>query len=344
MPIDVREAFRQEIAEQPEALHRLAAAYRTGFAPKLAEAAGAFRRADRPILWTGMGASLFADMTGAYTLSMHGRAAVAISTSEWLHYARRSEAGYDGRIVLSTSGESGEIVALIKAGPMTPSIHICNTPDSFLWKAPGCLLPMVAGPEDGNATKTYANACALAALLSYAVLGQNHLDAVDRCADLLSRWMEENVDCGRRMAGFLGTMPPFLAVTGRGPAVAGAMMGALTLSEMLPIHTLAEPAGEYRHGTLISAGERDVAIILTVSSTAELCLGLARDALRRGVRVILITDAENTEDAEGLLCVGVPAVDEPFAAITTVLPLQLLALTWMDQHGTSYVRQATTME
>jgi len=148
-----------ECRQQPECLRQLLTAY-AGDSGIQAELKQFHRLAQRPgpVLFIGMGASYCSSISGSTLLESHGRLSFSVDAGEWLNYAASVWEDAALSILVTTSGESAELVELFKrAGKRTPGL-ICNNAASTCWHLAQHKLPILAGPEYGNATKTYTNA------------------------------------------------------------------------------------------------------------------------------------------------------------------------------------------
>ena len=163
-----------ECREQPARLRDLLSAYRSddGIRSQLA----AFQKSansSAPILFLGMGGSFCSAISATTHLQSHGRSAFTLDAGEYLYYAKpllsqQSSAALS--VLLTTSGESAELVELLK-NIASPCGLICNNAASTGWNLAEHKLPILAGPEYGNATKTFSNATAAAIILASEILG-----------------------------------------------------------------------------------------------------------------------------------------------------------------------------
>ena len=80
-----------------------------------------------------------------------------MDAGEWLHYAQCVWNDAALSVLLTASGESAELVELMKTGGARPLGLISNNTASTCWQLTENRLPVLAGPEYGNATKTYTN-------------------------------------------------------------------------------------------------------------------------------------------------------------------------------------------
>jgi glucosamine--fructose-6-phosphate aminotransferase (isomerizing) len=294
---------------------------------KLRNAAGGLG----PVLFVGMGASYCSAISGSALLQMHGRSSFTVDAGEWLHYGRATWKDAALSILLTTSGESAELVELIKGGPGHVLALICNNPVSTCWRLAQHRLPILAGPEYGNATKTYINATAAAIILASEVVG---LDWV-RDAEHASQAFENNLDrifVGRRELESFCRGAANIEIIGRGAAYGGAIMSALTIREMSGFRAAPHTGAGFRHGPNLDVDETHVAIIFALGRAADLGVKLAQECNRRGGRVVLVSTDDHEASAK-LLPVKLDAVAEPWEGIPSLLVPQALTLAMIERTG-----------
>lgn len=113
---------------------------------------------------------------------------------------------------------------------------------------------------------------------------------------------------------------------GRGADYAISMEGSLKLKEISYIHSEAYAAGELKHGT-ISLVENGTLIIgvLTQQSLLEKTISNMEECKARGAYLMGVTSSEDSSALEKVdFIVNIPKVNDYFAGITAVIPLQLL--------------------
>jgi glutamine---fructose-6-phosphate transaminase (isomerizing) len=324
--------YEKECREQPERLARLLQAY--GEDRSIKEALEQLRHLSLsagPVVFGGMGASYCSSITASSFLQSCGRSSFVVDASEWLHYSQPVWGEAAVSILLTTSGESAELVQLCKKTNDKPIALLCNNEKSSCWSSTQIRLPILAGPEYGNATKTYTNATAACIVLVSHMLGQ--------------AWREEAELAGATYAaaldkvfGLRGELERFcrgaknIELIGRGPAYGGAIMGSLCIREMTGHRAAAHSGGGFRHGPLLDVDESHVAIISALGRTAELGIELANDCHARGGRVILVGTKERLA-SDRFLPVTIGAVAEPWEGITSVIVPQALTLAMAEKFG-----------
>jgi len=326
------EIFEKECREQPERLAQLIRAYTSGEA--ILEPMHQLRQialSPRPILFLGMGASYCSCVAPSVLLQSCGRSAFLVEASEWLHYALPVSNQVAASILVTTSGESAELVQLCKKGGQRPLALICNNEHSTCWSLAQMRLPILAGPEYGNATKTYTNSTAAGIVLASHMIGRSWQEDAGRVLDGYA-------DTLNRVFGLRSELEEFcrgaanIEVIGRGPAYGAAVMGALCIREMSGYRAAGHSGGGFRHGPLLDVNGSHVAVILAIGRTAELGVKLAQDCQARGGKVILVSSDEQLPSAT-CVPVRISKVPEPWEAVTSVLVPQALTLGMIEKFG-----------
>jgi glucosamine--fructose-6-phosphate aminotransferase (isomerizing) len=282
-------------------------------------------------MWVGMGGSYCSAVSGATLLQTHGRPSFAVDAGEWLHYGRKVWEDAAVSVLLTTSGESAELVELFKLDVDKPMGLICNNDVSTCWQLAESKLPILAGPEYGNATKTYTNSTAAAIILASEMVG--HAWESDA-----ARVMESYESDLARVFAMRGELEAFcrgavnVEVVGRGAAYGAAIMGALTIREMSGFRAAAHTGAGFKHGPNLDVDATHVAVIFAVGRVAELGVKLAQECNRRGGKVVLVSN-EDRVGTDHLLPVKLTGVPEPWEGITSLLVPQALTLAMIERNG-----------
>lgn len=325
------EIYEMECREQPEKLAQILRAYQED--PEIRNQLDTLRemsRASGPILFIGMGASYCSSVSGVSWVQSGGRGAFAVDASEWLHYsAAWDQAAFS--LLVTTSGESAELVKLCEKGSDRPLALLCNNEHSACWSMVRNKLPILAGPEYGNATKTYTNATAACIVLASHILGRAWQKDVGQVLKAVSGTLESVFSRRKEMEEFCRGAAN-IEVVGRGPAYGGAIMGAICIREMTGHRAAPHSGGGFRHGPLLDVNQSHVAMIFALGRTASLSVSLAQDCVARGGKVILVGTEEHPR-SEQLLPIRIEAVAEPWEGITSVLAPQALTLAIAEKFG-----------
>jgi glucosamine--fructose-6-phosphate aminotransferase (isomerizing) len=336
-------SYKAECEEQPQRLALLCRAYEQD-----EQIRSEIRRLKRtisgqlPLLWVGMGASYCSMLSGSVRMQSSGRLSFASEAGEWLHNSDGTRHQIAGPILVTTSGESAELVELCRQPSNKPSILLCNEAESSCWSAAQIRFPILAGLEHGNASKSYTNATAACIILASELVGlqwkREAAIAIEGFTNSLGRVFERRKEFDQFRQG-----ATTIEVVGRGPALGGALMGALCIREMTGFRAGAHSGASFRHGPLLDVDDSHLSIIQALGPTAELGVRLAKDCVARGGRVILVETNERRA-SERLLPVKIDTVPEPWEGITSVLVSQAITAAMIERLGTKYVRICTVVE
>jgi glucosamine--fructose-6-phosphate aminotransferase (isomerizing) len=326
------EILEIECREQPGRLRELVRAYRSGSEilgqlMKLRQIAGR----EGPVLFIGMGASYCSSFSGSVLLQSHGRLSFSVDAGEWLHYGQSAWKDAAVSVLLTASGESAELVELFNAGNGNSMGLICNNTNSTCWRLAENRLPVLAGPEYGNATKTYTNTAAAAIVLASEMLEIPWQEDAECAVDGYERSLD-------RIFGGRGALEEFcrgaanIEIIGRGAAYGGAFMSALCIREMTGFRAAAHTGAGFRHGPNLDVDDTHVAIIFATGRAASLGIKLSDECLRRGGKVVLIS-AEDRAPAERLFPVRLDSVPETWEGISDLLVPQALTLAMVERNG-----------
>jgi glucosamine--fructose-6-phosphate aminotransferase (isomerizing) len=324
--------YEKECREQPACLAQLLRAYErdksiTAEMDRLRQ----MSLSPGPVLWIGMGASYCSSLTGSSFLQSHGRSSFAVDAGEWLHYSRpvRDEAAVS--VLLTTSGESAELVQLCQQNARQPVALLCNNEKSTCWSSTEVRLPILAGPEYGNATKTYTNATAASIVLAAHMLGRAWQEDAERAMVAYSAALDSIFSLRSDLEQFCRGAAN-IELVGRGPAHGGAIMGALCIREMTGHRAAPHSGGGFRHGPLLDVNDSHLAIVFALGRAAELEVNLALDCHARGGKVILV-GTEERQPSQRFLPIRISSVPEPWEGITSVIVPQALTLAMAEQFG-----------
>jgi glucosamine--fructose-6-phosphate aminotransferase (isomerizing) len=314
-----------ECRQQPERLHEIIRAYSKSeeICAEL-KALRSLARAKEPVMFIGMGGSLCSAISGSIMLQCHGRSSFWVDAGEWLHFGSSVWQDAALSILLTTSGESAELVELFERMGAERLGLICNNTASTCWKLAQHKLPILAGPEYGNATKTYTNATAAAIILASEMLSYRWEEDAMRALEVLSGSLNRIFAmCGQMEEFWRGTVNT--EVIGRGSAYGAAIMGALTIREMSGHRAAPHTGAGFKHGPILDVDSSHLAVIFALGRTPGLGLKLAQECNRRGGKVILVS-SEDHAPSDRLLPVKIDAVPEPWESVTSILVAQALTL------------------
>ncbi|MGW0502709.1 SIS domain-containing protein [Micromonospora sp. NPDC003241] len=317
-----------DIDEQPAGYERLLSADYS--APIARVAAAIAERRPRHVVFTARGTSDHAALYGAYLAEIRlGLPAGLASPSAVTLFGARPDLSDALVVGVSQSGGSPDLAEVLRSardsGALT--LAVTNAPDSPLARTAELSVDIAAGHERAvAATKTYtAELLALLLLVEGIRAGDGTLPDDERRAlaalpELAARTLADptatQLAPRYRFAGQLVT-------TGRGYAYPTAREAALKLMETSYLPALSFSGADLLHGPLAMT-DPDVPVLAVVGS------GPGGQAMRevlprlgeRRADVVVVGSAE----VEGATRLGVPEVDERYAPLLDILPLQRLAL------------------
>lgn len=265
-----------------------------------------------------------------------GLPAYAVHSFDFVHYAPPVTARDAVVIISHTGNKSYSVTALERANATDAPVALVAGENGASVNASMEHL-LVTVPPEGSATYTISYTGALAALAQLAgAIGAARSGATTLDDDLLAielpAAMRGALDTEGQMrelaAMHMGHRKIWLA--GAGPAGITAMEAALKIKESSYLQAEGIPTEQMLHGPFQSVEPEDLMILVAPEGPGQArTIDLARETKEIGLDLIVVSDG--TPEAIRELADGwvvVPAIAEPFAAITTLIPLHFLAY-WM---------------
>ena len=282
------------------------------------------------IVVTGMGGSYFAGYPAWLLLAAAGSPAWWVEASELVHHVPALVTPKTLLWILSQSGRSAEIRALldlVRQAKRAPACILATTNDGDgpLAQQADLTLLLNAGSEHTVATRTFLNTLAVTQLAALALASQplqaaqrdlrHSLEAVQA---YLAAW-KENLDQIARTVG----APERLVIVGRGLSLASALAGALVIKEAAKFNAEGMSAAQFRHGPLELADPRLTVLVLEGEGEAGVMnRRLMRDLL--GYRAQAVWLSAQTDRSLPGVCL--PEGSGPGLPIAQIVPLQLLSV------------------
>ncbi|WP_349258258.1 SIS domain-containing protein [Stackebrandtia sp.] len=317
-----------DIAEQPEVFARLAD---TQAAPIAEVAARVAAKRPRFVLFAARGTSDHAALYAAYLTEIRlGIPAGLASPSSITVYGARPDLSEALVVGVSQSGGSPDIAEVLRVAGESgaQTLAVTNNPDSALSTQAELHIDVSAGHERAvAATKTYTSELlALLMLVEGIRSGDGRLSDAEAAAVAalpeLARTVLDDETAAQLAPRF--RFAERLVTTGRGYAYPTARETALKLMETSYMSALAFSGADLLHGPLAMT-DPDVPVLAVVGNGPG---GEAmRDVIGRlGERRADVV-AVGPDEVEGAaMWIPTPSVDERFAPLLDILPLQRLAL------------------
>jgi glucosamine--fructose-6-phosphate aminotransferase (isomerizing) len=286
----------------------------------------------------GCGSAMHAGLVGKAAIEELARVPVEVTAASELRYGDPLFNEKTLVIAISQSGETADTLASVRAASEAGStvLAITNVNGSTLAREADMALCMRAGPEVGvAATKTYTSQVLNAILIAMRLgkergtLSPERFEALMEDARKLSGHVERILArdtlvraCARKYQEGFGFM-----FIGRRYNLATAMEAALKMKEITyhPAEGLA--AGEMKHGPLALIDDRTVCVAIAPHGRAnEKMISNIQEVRARGGAILSIaTEGDAAVASVSDHCVEIPACEEIFSPILSVIPLQLLA-------------------
>jgi glutamine---fructose-6-phosphate transaminase (isomerizing) len=317
-----------DIAEQPEVFAGLLEPARVSAVEQVAQIIA--ERRPRHVVFTARGTSDHAALYAAYLTEIRlGRPAALASPSALTVYGARPD--YSDALVVGVSQSGGspdltEVLKIARAqGALT--LAVTNNPGSILNETAELAIDIAAGHERAvAATKTYTAELLALLLLVEAVRNGGTIDPAERSAleqlPALAATTLEDPTPGQladryRFAGRVVT-------TGRGYAYPTARETALKLMETSYLAALAFSGADLLHGPLALADPGVPVLAVVGSGPGGAAMKDVLDRLDERRADVVTAGSGEVKGATARL--AVPEVDERYAALLDILPLQKLAL------------------
>ncbi len=288
------------------------------------------RKASGRILFTGMGASLFALYPAAIHLQQNGYFVDVVESSELLHFGFQSLRRGDVGLLVSRSGGSIEVLLLaekMRAAGMQ-LIAVTNVPCSELEKMADLTLHVGSRADQLIAVQTYTGTVLKLLLLAHEVVAHQASSLREACEAVLPELATTISECLEQSPGwsnFFDSIHP-LYLLGRGPALASIHEGALLLHETAKTAAVAISSGQFRHGPVETVAKDFRAVIFGApDATRRLDRSLFEDLLRMGATVRWIGDEppDHCDPSQPLMRWFV--CDPILAPMFDIIPMQVAA-------------------
>ncbi|ADQ15297.1 glutamine--fructose-6-phosphate transaminase (isomerizing) [Halanaerobium hydrogeniformans] len=242
-------------------------------------------------------------------------------------------------IVVSQSGETADTLAALRLAKAKGAevLAFVNCRDSSIAREADMVLYLNAGPEIAVAsTKAYTNMVAAFYMLAVDGMSQRadieeelvkkFTDDLIRLPELSRQMINQSEAKIKNIAESYAEQKHIFFI-GRNTDYTLALEGALKLKEISYIHAEAYPAGELKHGTL--ALVEDGVPVVALGSRTDIFNKLfsnLKEVKARGADTFLITmEGQNYEKESVDHILELPQLNQYFAGLLAIIPLQLLA-------------------
>ena len=241
-------------------------------------------------------------------------------------------------IIVSQSGETADTLAALRDAKAKGArvLSITNVVGSSIARESDDIFYTWAGPEIAVAsTKAYTTQLMAfymialnLAMTKGTITEEEYFKMIDILKEMPSK-VEKVLECDKLVEEIAAEIKDKndIFYLGRGLDYALAMEGSLKIKEISYMHAEAFAAGELKHGTiaLIEEGTPVIAIA-TQEALFEKMVSNMQEVKARGAKVIAIVEEHNEEvEKSADRVIYIPEVEDMFASITSVVPMQLLS-------------------
>ena len=333
----------KEIHEQPDVLREMIHHYVDIEKMAIKESYMPLTKSDVDLLShitiVACGTAYYAGYVGRAVIESLTRIPVVVDIASEYRYRNPIVQPNELVIVISQSGETADTIAAMRSAKASGAriIAICNVVGSTITREADDVLYTLAGPEIAVAsTKAYSSQLMMLYILALDIAAKkgmmneselkSKICALCSIPQMAQTILEEKEHIQHFASEVYDSKNVFFI--GRGLDNALSMEAALKLKEVSYIHSEAYPAGELKHGpiALIEQGTLVIAIA-TQKRLLEKTANNVKEVSVRGARVLVVALSGQQSDIEyeSDNIWHVPEIDELFAPVLTIIPLQLFA-------------------
>ncbi|MHA1726724.1 MAG: SIS domain-containing protein [Promethearchaeota archaeon] len=276
----------EEIKDQPRALSLTFEKIKQVYIPPLKELKQLIHEKKiTRIIFSGMGSSYFAAFLPYYFLNQHGITAEIRETGEFLvHSFPKIETSSFERFLLfliSQSGESGEIIELLKKLNILKKkpiiVAITNNSKSTLAKNSNFNFIIEAGEEMSVTSKSYTCTLLMLYFISKSIIGMDPLNEKDIheimiLLEIIDKFFLENDVMEKKydeILSLFGLDIPCLEILGQGPSLSTAYQAALIYKEIVKSPSEANSISMFHHGGIECLHKNSKLVLLSSGKSSN---------------------------------------------------------------------------
>ena len=284
------------------------------------------------------GTAYHAGLVGKYAIEKFAKIPVIADIASEFRYSDPFVDENTLIIIVSQSGETADTLAALRDAKAKGArvLSITNVVGSSIARESDDIFYTWAGPEIAVAsTKAYTTQLTAfymialnLAMTKGSITEEEYFKMIDILKEMPSK-VEKVLECDKLVEEIAAEIKDKndIFYLGRGLDYALAMEGSLKIKEISYMHAEAFAAGELKHGTiaLIEEGTPVIAIA-TQEALFEKMVSNMQEVKARGAKVIAIVEEHNEEvEKSADRVIYIPEVEDMFASITSVVPMQLLS-------------------
>jgi len=303
----------------------------------LDEYANRISRAKR-IIMVACGTSWHAGLIGEYLFESLARIPVEVEYASEFRYRDPILNEDDVVIAISQSGETADTLAALEIARDKGALiyGLVNVIGSSIARMTDAGSYIHAGPEIGVAsTKAFTGQVTLLTLMAIdlahkrgTLSAQRYHQLITELAlipDKIERVLTSNEEI-KYIASEISERPNALYL-GRGYNFPVALEGALKLKEISYIHAEGYPAAEMKHGPIALIDEEMPVIVIANNPSAydKIVSNIQEVKARKGFVIAVVPEGDEIIRNLADHTISIPATEEPFSPLLSVIPLQLLS-------------------
>ncbi|KHS55608.1 MULTISPECIES: glutamine--fructose-6-phosphate transaminase (isomerizing) [Terrisporobacter] len=284
------------------------------------------------------GTAYHAGLVGKYAIEKFAKIPVIADIASEFRYSDPFVDENTLIIIVSQSGETADTLAALRDAKSKGArvLSITNVVGSSIARESDDIFYTWAGPEIAVAsTKAYTTQLMAfymialnLAMTKGTITEEEYFNMIGQLKEMPAK-VEKVLECDKLVEEIATEIKDKndMFYLGRGLDYALAMEGSLKIKEISYMHAEAFAAGELKHGTIALIEEgTPVLVIATQEQLFEKMLSNMQEVKARGAKVIAIAKEHNKEvEKSADRVIYIPEVEDMFASITAVVPMQLLS-------------------
>lgn len=284
------------------------------------------------------GTAYHAGLVGKYAIEKFAKIPVIADIASEFRYSDPFVDENTLIIIVSQSGETADTLAALRDAKEKGArvLSITNVVGSSIARESDDIFYTWAGPEIAVAsTKAYTTQLMAfymialnLAMTKGTITEEEYFNMIGQLKEMPAK-VEKVLECDKLVEEIATEIKDKndMFYLGRGLDYALAMEGSLKIKEISYMHAEAFAAGELKHGTIALIEEgTPVLVIATQEQLFEKMLSNMQEVKARGAKVIAIAKEHNKEvEKSADRVIYIPEVEDMFASITAVVPMQLLS-------------------
>lgn len=284
------------------------------------------------------GTAYHAGLVGKYAIEKFAKIPVIADIASEFRYSDPFVDENTLIIIVSQSGETADTLAALRDAKAKGArvLSITNVVGSSIARESDDIFYTWAGPEIAVAsTKAYTTQLMAfymialnLAMTKGTITEEEYFNMIGQLKEMPAK-VEKVLECDKLVEEIAAEIKDKndMFYLGRGLDYALAMEGSLKIKEISYMHAEAFAAGELKHGTIALIEEgTPVLVIATQEQLFEKMISNMQEVKARGAKVIAIAKEHNKEvEKSADRVIYIPEVEDMFASITAVVPMQLLS-------------------